>query len=117
MVNKNLLCRGGLSALCVLLWVSWAGAQTQAPVREISRLAGEVYRFRNNNHYSVFAVTPDGIIATDPINADAAKWLKASVIFSWLPMSPNMSSCQAASTVWRIASDAWPRRAAGTSLM
>lgn len=79
MVNKDLLCRGGLSALCMLLWISWAGAQTQAPVREISRLAGEVYRFRNNNHYSVFAVTPDGIIATDPINADAAKWLKAEL--------------------------------------
>jgi glyoxylase-like metal-dependent hydrolase (beta-lactamase superfamily II) len=55
------------------------GAQAQAPVRDISRLAGEVYRFRNNNHYSVFAVTPDGIIATDPINAEAAKWLKAEL--------------------------------------
>jgi glyoxylase-like metal-dependent hydrolase (beta-lactamase superfamily II) len=79
MVNKNLCLRGGLSVFCVLFWVSWAGAQTQAPVREISRLAGEVYRFRNNNHYSVFAVTSDGIIATDPINADAAKWLKAEL--------------------------------------
>jgi glyoxylase-like metal-dependent hydrolase (beta-lactamase superfamily II) len=48
----------------------------QAPVREITKISGEVYRFRNNNHYSVFAVTPDGVIATDPINADAAKWLK-----------------------------------------
>jgi glyoxylase-like metal-dependent hydrolase (beta-lactamase superfamily II) len=50
-----------------------------APVREITRLAGEVYRFRNNFHYSVFAVTPDGVIATDPINADAARWLKAEI--------------------------------------
>src|SRR5262245_45008387 len=49
------------------------------PVREITKLAGEVYRFRNNNHYSVFAVTPAGVIATDPINADAAKWLKAEI--------------------------------------
>lgn len=52
-------------------------AQAQAPaVREIVKIAGEVYRFRNNNHYSVFAVTPQGIIATDPIDADAASWLK-----------------------------------------
>jgi glyoxylase-like metal-dependent hydrolase (beta-lactamase superfamily II) len=29
------------------------------------------------HHYSVFVVTPAGIIATDPINADAATWLKA----------------------------------------
>jgi glyoxylase-like metal-dependent hydrolase (beta-lactamase superfamily II) len=57
-----------------------APAQTQqAPVREITKIAGEVYRFRNNFHFSVFAVTPDGIIATDPINADAAKWLKAEL--------------------------------------
>ena len=53
--------------------------QPAAPVREITRLAGEVYRFRNNAHYSVFAVTPAGVIATDPINADAARWLKAEI--------------------------------------
>ena len=29
-------------------------------VREITKIAGEVYRFRNNNHFSVFAVTPAG---------------------------------------------------------
>ena len=55
-------------------------AQAQAPVREITRIAGEVYRFRNNFHYSVFAVTPAGIISTDPINADAARWLKAELM-------------------------------------
>jgi glyoxylase-like metal-dependent hydrolase (beta-lactamase superfamily II) len=52
-------------------------AQGAAPVREITRIAGNVYRFRNNFHYSVFAVTPEGIIATDPIDPQAAAWLKA----------------------------------------
>jgi glyoxylase-like metal-dependent hydrolase (beta-lactamase superfamily II) len=60
-----------------------AHAQTppaNAPiVREITKLNGEVYRFRNNAHYSIFAVTPAGIIATDPINAEAATWLKAEM--------------------------------------
>lgn len=56
-----------------------AAAQATPPVREITKIAGEIYRFRNNNHYSVFAVTPDGIIATDPFNADAATWLKAEL--------------------------------------
>jgi glyoxylase-like metal-dependent hydrolase (beta-lactamase superfamily II) len=51
----------------------------QPPVREITRIAGEVYRFRNNFHFSVFAVTPAGIIVTDPINAAAAQWLKAEL--------------------------------------
>lgn len=51
----------------------------QTATREITKIAGEIYRFRNNNHYSIFAVTPAGIIATDPINADAAAWLKAEL--------------------------------------
>ena len=56
---------------------------TQAPVREITKIAGEVYRFRNSGHYSVFAVTPAGIIATDPINAAAATWLKDELKKRW----------------------------------
>ena len=55
----------------------------QNPVREITKIAGEVYRFRNNNHYSVFAVTPVGIIATDPINTAAATWLKDEMKKRW----------------------------------
>ena len=54
-------------------------AQAPAAVREITKITGEVYRFRNNNHYSIFVVTPAGIIATDPINKDAATWLKAEL--------------------------------------
>lgn len=64
-------------------WVSLQTAQTGAPVREITRIAGEVYRFRNNFHFSVFAVTPAGVIVTDPIDADAAKWLKAEIAQRW----------------------------------
>lgn len=45
-------------------------------MREISLIQGNLYRFRNNNHYTVFLATPAGIVATDPINADAARWLK-----------------------------------------
>jgi glyoxylase-like metal-dependent hydrolase (beta-lactamase superfamily II) len=69
---------GFLGIGLLLLAAPWAQSQ-QAPVREISKIAGEVYRFRNANHYSVFAVTPAGVIATDPINADAARWLKGEI--------------------------------------
>ena len=72
----------GFAAFALMLCAA-AQAQTpaaapaaQAPVREITKIAGEVYRFRNNGHYSVFALTAAGIIATDPINAEAATWLK-----------------------------------------
>jgi glyoxylase-like metal-dependent hydrolase (beta-lactamase superfamily II) len=63
--------------LCVL--ASMAVAQQQSPQRSITKIAGDLYRFQNNFHYAVFLVTPAGIIATDPIDADAATWLKAEL--------------------------------------
>ena len=77
MQGKRWTLRAGMGSVLLALMASWALAQT--PTREITQLAGEVYRFRNNNHYSIFAVTPAGIIATDPINAEAAQWLKAEL--------------------------------------
>ena len=64
----------------VILIASAVAAQAQdAPKREITQISGDLYRFKNNFHYSVFLVTPDGVIVTDPINADAAQWLKAEI--------------------------------------
>ena len=54
-------------------------AQQQEAQREITQIAGDLYRFQNNFHYSVFLVTPEGVIATDPINADAAAWLRDQI--------------------------------------
>jgi glyoxylase-like metal-dependent hydrolase (beta-lactamase superfamily II) len=69
---------GGLAVLVILSQAQMASSQ-QAPVRGIERIAGDVYRFRDNYHYSVFMVTSDGVIVTDPINADAARWLKGEI--------------------------------------
>ncbi len=55
------------------------GQRAQVAERSITQVAGDLYRFRNNNHYSVFLVTPEGVIVTDPINADAARWLKGEI--------------------------------------
>jgi glyoxylase-like metal-dependent hydrolase (beta-lactamase superfamily II) len=55
-----------------------AQAQDQ-PKRSITQVAGDLYTFRNNFHVSVFLVTPEGVIATDPINADAAMWLEKEI--------------------------------------
>src|SRR5262245_3475114 len=75
---RHVLSLGAFGLALLLLAAPWAQSQ-QAPAREISHIAGDVYRFRNANHYSVFAVTPAGVIATDPINAEAARWLKAEI--------------------------------------
>ena len=54
------------------------GAQNE-PIRSIQQLADNVYYFRNNNHYGVFAVTSDGVLLVDPISRDAGKWLKEQI--------------------------------------
>lgn len=51
----------------------------QDATREITQIEGDLYRFQNDFHYSVFLVTPDGVIATDPINAEAAAWLEEEI--------------------------------------
>lgn len=61
-----------------LLFCGVSLAQTDAK-RSITKIAGDLYRFQNDFHYSVFLVTSEGIIVSDPINADAARWLKAEL--------------------------------------
>jgi len=55
-----------------------AAAQEDTP-RAITKIAGDLYRFQNKFHYSVFLVTTEGVIVTDPINAEAATWLKGEI--------------------------------------
>ncbi len=62
-----------------LLWLFAGVAAAQETKRAITNIAGDLYRFQNNFHYAVFLVTPEGVIATDPINADAARWLKGEI--------------------------------------
>lgn len=47
--------------------------------RAISNIAGDVYRFQNQFHYSIFVITDDGVVVTDPINAEAALWLRSEI--------------------------------------
>jgi glyoxylase-like metal-dependent hydrolase (beta-lactamase superfamily II) len=61
------------------MFVAAAPVLAQDAKRSITNIAGDLYRFQNNFHYSVFLVTPEGIIATDPINAEAAGWLKTEL--------------------------------------
>jgi glyoxylase-like metal-dependent hydrolase (beta-lactamase superfamily II) len=51
----------------------------QEAKRSIEQVKGDVYRFQNDSHFAMFVVTDDGIVVTDPINADAVNWLKAEL--------------------------------------
>jgi len=64
-------------SLLALAGLAPGAAAQQAPQRSIVNITGQLYRAQNVNHYTVFLVTPDGIIMSDPINRDFARWLKA----------------------------------------
>lgn len=63
--------------LCALLLVLPAGAADVK--RSITDLGNDIYRFQNDSHHAVFIVGKRGILMTDPIDADAARWLKAEI--------------------------------------
>ena len=69
----------GVASLLLLTLATMTRAQQEVK-RSITHIVGDLYRFQNNFHYSVFLVTPEGIIVTDPINVDAARWLKAEIL-------------------------------------
>jgi glyoxylase-like metal-dependent hydrolase (beta-lactamase superfamily II) len=61
-------------------WNVAAAQQTaQPPARSITNITGQLYRAQNANHYTVFLVTPEGVILSDPINRDFARWLKGEI--------------------------------------
>jgi glyoxylase-like metal-dependent hydrolase (beta-lactamase superfamily II) len=72
-----------VSVLALSAVVSATGVSSQqppaTPQRGIVNVTGQLYRAQNNNHYTVFLVTPEGVIMSDPINRDFARWLKAEI--------------------------------------
>src|SRR5688572_22519076 len=66
---------------CSLVTAAGVSAQqpAAAPPRGIVNVTGQLYRAQNNNHYTVFLVTPEGVIMSDPINRAFARWLKAEM--------------------------------------
>ena len=62
-----------------LVALTTAAAAQQAPTRAIVNVTGQLYRAQNNNHYTVFLVTPEGVIMSDPINRDFGRWLKSEI--------------------------------------
>jgi glyoxylase-like metal-dependent hydrolase (beta-lactamase superfamily II) len=63
----------------VLAAVTPAAIAQQPTTRAIVNLTGQLYRAQNNNHYTVFLITPEGVIMSDPINRDFARWLKGEI--------------------------------------
>ncbi|WP_218939711.1 MBL fold metallo-hydrolase [Pseudoalteromonas ruthenica] len=73
MNNKSFMYK----ALMCLLWVVSFASSAQSYV--IEQVKDNVYRFSAGHYHSVFMITDKGAFVTDPINADAAKWLKKAI--------------------------------------
>jgi len=56
-----------------------APVEPEGPVRSIVNITGDLYRAQNDGHFTVFLVTEEGIIMSDPINRDFATWLKGEL--------------------------------------
>lgn len=69
---------GPIVGACAALLAAAAQAQ-QAPMRAIEHVAGDFYRAQNNQHYTVFVVTSEGIVLADPIDAGFAAWLEGEL--------------------------------------
>lgn len=59
--------------------LSDAAAQAPTATRTIVNVTGQLYRAKNDDYYTVFLVTPEGIIMTDPIDRDFSRWLKGEL--------------------------------------
>jgi len=72
-----------LASAVMIGWLLVAGldawAQHPRPDNDITKLADDVYLFRHEFHQAIFIITPEGVIVTDPISAEAASWLKAEI--------------------------------------
>ena len=66
------------AAVCASLVTAGASAQ-QTATRAIEELKPGFYRAQNNQHYTVFLVTSEGIILSDPISTEFARWLKGEL--------------------------------------
>lgn len=82
MRRREIIMRNLLTSIVIVVAmlagvVTNAFAQQKPPARGIVNITGQLYRAQNDNHYTVFLVTPQGIIMSDPINRDFARWLKA----------------------------------------
>ena len=74
---KTILSALAISALLVLQTLPSHAQDT--PKRSVTEIAKDVYRLQNNFHYSMVVITDEGAIITDPINTEAALWIRSEV--------------------------------------
>ncbi len=65
---------------CTMSLLIICSAYAQMEFRGIKHIAGDLYQVQDdNNTFTAFLVTPEGIILTDPIDTRTATWLKTEL--------------------------------------
>jgi glyoxylase-like metal-dependent hydrolase (beta-lactamase superfamily II) len=78
--RSRLVCIAGLASVVSLTVLAQPrAAAPRGPLREITPVTGDLYRARSGNWYTVFLVTPAGIVLADPLNVGFADWLKSEL--------------------------------------
>jgi len=77
----NLMIRkyGIFAVLVLVLFQTQTVFAQSSAERSVTEIAKDVYRLQNNFHYSLVVITAEGAVVVDPINADAASWIKEEV--------------------------------------
>jgi glyoxylase-like metal-dependent hydrolase (beta-lactamase superfamily II) len=76
-VIVNINCQAAFLILLAVLVSASADCRAEEQTqRSITRLSGDLYRAQNDQHFTVFLVTRDGIVLADPINREFSAWLK-----------------------------------------
>jgi glyoxylase-like metal-dependent hydrolase (beta-lactamase superfamily II) len=65
--------------ILISVLLSGTALAQDAAERGIVQVTGDLYRAQNNGHYTVFLLTPEGIILSDTINRDFSQWLRAEL--------------------------------------
>ena len=72
--------RLAISLSCTMSLLLSYSAYAQMEFRGITHITGDLYQVQDdNNTFTAFLVTPEGIILTDPIDTRTATWLKAEL--------------------------------------
>lgn len=75
---KKQLGRILLAALCFCVYPFSVNVLSETK-RSVTEIADGVYRLQNNFHYAMVVLSEEGAVVVDPINADAASWIKSEV--------------------------------------
>jgi glyoxylase-like metal-dependent hydrolase (beta-lactamase superfamily II) len=68
-----------LAVSAILLFCAPVMAYSDEVKRTITDLGDGIYRFTNKFHSSIFIVGKDGLLMTDPMNKEAAMWLRDEI--------------------------------------